>query len=297
MLFAVIFIAGSLALPVAARASIPFFGPIVPEAINRCAAGWAALITVINDIIELLITLAIVFVAPITIAYAGFLLVTSQGNSGAITKAKGVIENTVVGIIIAIAAWLIVDAVMSVLYHPSDSTWGTWSSLIYGNANEMCLVQEGSLQTLNQTNLNVTGITANGNGVSVSGKSGQLCSDANTACSPASLQSVGFNSAQANAMSCIAMTESSGIPSTPPYNTTHPDSNSTACGTFQITQSTWNKAASGACSNFSNCQNAACNMQVAQTLVSQSGYSSWTCANCNSKATSCVQQYKQYGGS
>ena len=63
-------VAGSLALPLAAQAGgIPFFGPIVPDAINRCAAGWGMLITVINNIISFLITLAIVFVAPLMIAW------------------------------------------------------------------------------------------------------------------------------------------------------------------------------------------------------------------------------------
>jgi hypothetical protein len=92
-------------------------------------------------------------------------------------------------------------------------------------------------------------------------------------------------------MSCIAVTESSGIAATPPYNIAHPDSNSTACGTFQITKTTWNTAATGACADFSNCMNASCNAQVAQALVANNGYKDWTCANCNSKAASCVQQY------
>ena len=48
-------------------------------------------------------------------------------------KARGIMLNTVIGIVIALAGWLIVAAIMSVLYHPSDSTWGAWSSLIYGN--------------------------------------------------------------------------------------------------------------------------------------------------------------------
>ena len=84
LFFAFLLAAGSLALPAAAHASIPFFGPIIdPQNAgwNLCPLGWGAVITVINNIIELLITLAIVLVAPITIAYAGFLLV-GKGNPG-----------------------------------------------------------------------------------------------------------------------------------------------------------------------------------------------------------------------
>ena len=80
-LFAFLLVAGSLALPLAAQAGgIPFFGPIIPnEQItvngvltnqNVCAAGWGLLITVINNVISLLITLAIVFVAPLMIAWS-----------------------------------------------------------------------------------------------------------------------------------------------------------------------------------------------------------------------------------
>jgi hypothetical protein len=198
--------------------------------------------------------------------------------------------NTIIGIVIALSGWMIVDAIMAVLYNPA-SVGTTWSSLITSGGVAYCLPQAGALptDTLNQTQL--SGISANGGVINPSGKSVGLCSSSNSACGPQFLQAMGFNSTQANVMSCIAATESSGIAATPPYNTTHPGSNSTACGTFQITKTTWNAAASGACSSFSNCQNATCNMQVARTLVSKSGYSSWTCAGCNNLAATCIQQY------
>jgi len=247
------------------------------------------LIMVINNIISFLITLAIVFVAPVMIAYSGFLFVVNPVNAGGKEKAKGILLNTVLGIIIALSGWMVVDAVMAVLYKPSNPG-ETWSDLIGSRGIDPCISLSGSLnQTV--TGVGVTGVSAGG-GVVYSGTTAQ-CSSSNLACSPTALQSAGFTPTQANVMSCIAVTESSGIPGTPPYNTTHPGSNSTACGTFQITQTTWNKYATGACSSFSNCQNAACNIQVAQTLVANNGYSDWTCANCNSKATACIQKYSQ----
>ncbi|MEK7125930.1 MAG: hypothetical protein AAB835_00375, partial [Patescibacteria group bacterium] len=68
---------------VAQAAAIPFFGPIIPQEGNQavCAAGWGMLITVINNIIAFSITIAIVFVAPLMIAYAGFLFVVNPVNS------------------------------------------------------------------------------------------------------------------------------------------------------------------------------------------------------------------------
>ena len=292
-LFAFFFVVG-LVVPLAAQATIPFFGPIVPEAVNLCAAGWGAVIDVVNRIIELLITIAIVFIAPLMIAWAGFLYVVNPVDPGGIAKARSILTNTVVGIVIALAGWLIVDAVMAVLYNSTTpvsdgSVLKTWSSIISSGDKPFCLIREGSLYKLNQTTY--TGVSANNATMTPSGKTVGLCSPFNLACSPDVLQQVGFTQAQANVMSCIAANESSGIPATPPYNIAHPGSNSTACGTFQITKSTWNKNATGSCADFSNCMNAACNVQVAKTLVAKNEYKDWTCANCNSKAQTCIQQY------
>lgn len=288
--FALLFTVGFFALPHFAHAAIPFFGPIIPAGNNVCPAGWGMLMTVINNIISLLLTLAIVFVAPIMIAYSGFLYVVNPFDPSGISKAKGILTNTIVGIVIALAGWMIVDAIMAVLYSPGNAG-GTWSSLITSSGSA-CLPQKGALpqDPLNPTKT-TPGVSAGGGTVTPGGATLAQCSGSNTACSPAALQSAGLSTTQANIMSCIAVTESSGVPGTPPYNTTHPGSNSTACGTFQITQTTWNKNASGACSSFSNCMDATCNLQVAAALVSHNGYSDWTCANCNSKAASCVQQY------
>lgn len=290
-LFALLLVIGSFALPLAAHAGgIPFFGPIIDGKIldQTCPLGWGAIITVINNIISLLLTLAIVLVAPLTIAYAGFLYVVNPMDPGGVSKAKGILTNTIVGLIIALASWMIVDAIMAVLYHPTDPSLAgkTWSSLITGNTSDACLKVAGALdQSAGQTTPGVVS-----GGVVYSGATAQ-CAVSNSACSPSALQSAGFNQTQANVMSCIAVTESSGIFNTPPYNTTHPGSNSTACGTFQITQTTWNKYATGACANFSNCTDPACNIQVARTLVANNGYNDWTCTNCNSNAAACIQKY------
>ncbi len=250
------------------------------------------LIIVINNIILLLLTIAIVFVAPLMIAYSGFLFVVNPVNSEGISKAKGILRNTVVGIVVALAGWLIVDALMAVLYNPgatySGGTLGKWSDIITSGGAAQCLDQKGALPGAVPTS--APGGVTTGAGAVTGGANAQ-CSSSNTACSPTALQAAGLTATQANVMSCIAVTESSGNPSTPPYNIAHPDSNSTACGTFQITKTTWNTAASGACADFSNCMNASCNVQVAQILVAKNGYSDWTCANCNNKAASCVQQY------
>lgn len=174
-LFALLLLISSFALPLVAYAAIPFFGPIVPDAANVCAAGWGMLMVVINNIISLLITLAIVFVAPLMIAYAGFLYVVNPVDPSGISKAKSILTNTVVGIIIALCGWLIVDAIMVVLYNPGADVpggkIGVWSSLIGSGGILPCVDQKGSLSTdsLNQsiTGVSATGITTTGGNVLV----------------------------------------------------------------------------------------------------------------------------------
>lgn len=145
----------SFVAPTVTHASIPFLGPIIPQGQATCAGAWGLFILVVNNIIEFLITLVIAFIAPIMIAYSGFLFVVNPVNAGGKDKAKGILTNTVVGIVIALSAWLIVDAVMAVLYSPpSDTrgTWGKWTDLISGNSASFCMTQKGSLpgDVLNQ---------------------------------------------------------------------------------------------------------------------------------------------------
>lgn len=138
---------GAFALPLAAHAAetIPFFGPIVPA---NCPAGWGLLVTVINNIIIVLLSIMIVFFAPLMIAYAGFLFVVNPTNAGGKEQAKKILTNTIVGIIISLSAWMIVGAIMAVLYKDptrDGSTWGTWQELMVGGgSSDGCLGQPGS---------------------------------------------------------------------------------------------------------------------------------------------------------
>ncbi|MDO8623861.1 MAG: hypothetical protein Q7R54_00695 [bacterium] len=138
----------ALAIPLAAQAAaIPFFGPIIEkewvQAGSQCALGWGAVILVINNIIRLLLTLTIVFILPLVIAYAGFLLVVNPVNPSGKAHAKQILQNTVIGVVIALAAWLIVDAIMAVLYNPetpiAGGKLGAWSSLITSGGLPACL--------------------------------------------------------------------------------------------------------------------------------------------------------------
>lgn len=138
-------VVSSFVIPLAAHASgIPFFGPIIPQTANQatCPASWGMVLTVINNLISFALTMTIVFVAPLMIAYSGFLYVVNPVDPAGMSKAKSILQNTIVGTVIALAAWMIVDAVMAVLYNPQNPG-ETWASLIYGKPSDLCLPQAG----------------------------------------------------------------------------------------------------------------------------------------------------------
>jgi hypothetical protein len=305
-LFAIVFTTTFFVLPLAAHAGIPFFGPIIPTAYNVCPASFGLLITVINNIISLLITLAIVFVAPLMIAYAGFLFVVNPVNAAGKEKAKGILLNTVVGIVISLSGWLIVDAIMAVLYNPK-TVGQTWSSLITSGGVAECLPQKGA-QPGDSLNQATTGVSATGALSSPpSGKAG-------TACDPALVLAAApaLTATQANILACIAQPESQcGTAQDPPnfaWNTGTPSKKaSTAAGPFQVLLS----------SNHDCYENSACYTAavVSGPLNCQNGFDSFgnpktdaqskllvdTCLkaaynlNCSATAAACL--LKNNGGS
>jgi hypothetical protein len=115
------------------------------------------------------------------------------------------------------------------------------------------------------------------------------CSSDNTACSVSALQDLGLTSAQANVMSCIAITESSGNPAVGCSVTATP------CGTFQINNGNWNAYAPAGCQSLTQKSNAACNLQTAAIMVQNLGYQPWTGSSngvaWNPAASTCANNY------
>lgn len=96
---------------------------------NPCDTGDVA--TFVNKLISFLITM-LGTIAVIVMVYAGFLLVTSGGDEGKWTKAKELFTNVVIGIVIILAAWLIVDTIMSALTGNGLDFWGRLTGGEYG---------------------------------------------------------------------------------------------------------------------------------------------------------------------
>lgn len=102
-----------------------FFGPLVPA----CSGGecqMCHLIQLGNNIIRFLISIFAV-IGAILIAVGGFYMVTSAGNVSRRDKGKGILTNTVIGLIIMLVAWLVVDTVMKTL--AGSKAYGMWREI------------------------------------------------------------------------------------------------------------------------------------------------------------------------
>lgn len=79
--------------------------------------SFSLLIELIQRIINFLLIIAAP-IASILFAYAGFLYLTAGEESGKISKAHDVFLNVLIGIVIALAAWLVVNTINNALLKP-----------------------------------------------------------------------------------------------------------------------------------------------------------------------------------
>ena len=94
--------------------------------------NFCTLIETANRVINLFFEI-LVIVAIIMIVRAGFILVISAGNVSAMENAKSSLTNVIIGFVIILSAWLIVDTVFKVLVTNQD--FGMWNEF---NANTDC---------------------------------------------------------------------------------------------------------------------------------------------------------------
>ncbi len=107
-------------LLVLAISSAPFFvyaDGLVPCDGTDCNVS--SLVQLVQKILELIGTIA-PFIAAALFAWGGILYMTAQGDSGKISNAHKLFGYAVLGLIITLAAWLIVYAIMKGLNVGSD---------------------------------------------------------------------------------------------------------------------------------------------------------------------------------
>lgn len=86
---------------------------------NPC--DWDALLELVNNVVHFILFDMLVPIAAIMFCYCGFLMLTSGGEPAKKTQAKKIFSNVVWGLVIAIAAWLIIETLLTVLGY--DGSW------------------------------------------------------------------------------------------------------------------------------------------------------------------------------
>lgn len=90
--------------------------------------GTCELIELGDNLLRFFVTFSIVF-AGVVFAWGGLLMVTSGGNMGQVSSGKSKMTDAVVGIVIVLTAWLLMDTVLKLLLDESKFKFGTWNSI------------------------------------------------------------------------------------------------------------------------------------------------------------------------
>ncbi|HEY4714972.1 MAG TPA: pilin [Candidatus Paceibacterota bacterium] len=93
-------------------------GGLVPDC-PETGCGWDQLMLLVAKVIDFLVFYLSLPIAAIAFAYAGFLLMTSGDNSGKRDQAKEIFRKVGLGLVIAMAAWLIVSTILTTLVDPA----------------------------------------------------------------------------------------------------------------------------------------------------------------------------------
>ncbi len=106
---------------------IVFFLLVVPsfsqaaglvDCTNNCQ--WNDLLALVNKVIHFILFDLSLPIAAIMFAYAGVLLITSGARTENRAKAKEIFINTLYGLLLAVAAWLIVMTILNIVGYQGD---------------------------------------------------------------------------------------------------------------------------------------------------------------------------------
>ena len=69
-----------------------------------------------------------VFLSAILFAWAGFLYLTNLTNPGGIERARTIFGEVLIGLLIILGAWIVIDTIMKVLT-PNNGAFGPWNKI------------------------------------------------------------------------------------------------------------------------------------------------------------------------
>jgi Type IV secretion system pilin len=231
-----------------------FFGPIISTACNcdpvggitansvyvpSSAPAWGCILATFQNAMNFFVSFSTVIIT-IFIAWAGFTYMTSGGSAEKRSLANKRILNAVIGLVIVLCAWLLVDSLMKVIYN-QGSAFGPWNSILAGDGAPDCIAPVANGQPLPGTTAatNPSAATAPGQQSAVPAAPPSNLSGAGGACSASSIQSAvqaeggSISASNANVLACVAGPESSC--GSNPAALVPQNNGSSALGPFQVT--------------------------------------------------------------
>jgi hypothetical protein len=162
-------------LPEFAHAQITStFTIIVP--VNQCnctslnsAPDWGCVLVTLKAVLQDAVVFATILIA-ILIAWTGIAYLMAPVNAEAKTKARQRLFNAVIGLVITLCAWLLIDSILGVIYNANASaggvTLGAWNSVLSDtNTADNCIAVQSGSRNLPGLGLgNGTDAAANANG-------------------------------------------------------------------------------------------------------------------------------------
>ena len=311
-------------LPHFAHAASTLFNPIISPECNcnyvvtgngtvtpTSAPAWGCILQTIQNTINLVVAFATVIIT-IFLALAGFTYMTSGGSPEKRQLANKRLLNAIIGLLIVLCAYLVVDSILKVIYDPSNlKDFGPWNSILANNAGPGadCLapVNPPPISGLSSSNATGAGGVTAGSAATGGSPSAQ---NTNSSCTAAALNPV-FGG-QAAEMSCVTKYEDGSCnPSEPSGVDIGADGNPVSYGLFQVNISANNLSSFPACESavgnqplnctqafsggaytasnhqtrvsnqplYSSCVTAAsnpqCNEQAAQSILNKQGIGAW----------------------
>ena len=103
-----------------------FAQSLVPCSGNEC--GTCQLVQLADNVTKIIIALGL-GISVLIFMYAGWLLLSSAGNSTQIKRGKDIMLNVLVGLVIILSSWLIVDVMLKTLLPNGEVKYSNGSSL------------------------------------------------------------------------------------------------------------------------------------------------------------------------
>ncbi len=100
-----------MAMPAVVTAAQLVLVPCGRRAADQPTCDFNQLVRLIKNLMDFAITIA-PFLAAIAFAFAGFYYFTSAGDTGKVEKAHDIFRNTAIGLVLVLAAWFVVKAIL-----------------------------------------------------------------------------------------------------------------------------------------------------------------------------------------